>query len=262
MSDSKITVERRGHILLIGVNRPDKRNAFDVDMYIDVARAYGELHNDPELRCGLLFAYGDHFTAGLELTKWAQAFGGGKFPDLPEGSIDPVGLDEDKRLSKPVVMASQGYCYTIGLEMMLTTDVRIAASNTRYAQLEVKRGIYPVGGGTVRLLQEIGWSNAMRYILTGDEITADEAYRMGIVQEVVEPGKQFDRALEMAERIAKQAPLSVQACLRSARRARVDGDRTALAQLLPELIPIMRSEDAREGLMSFIERREAQFKGK
>lgn len=262
MDSSYITVERREHLLLIGINRAEKRNAFDIRMFVDVARAYGELHSDPELWCGLLYAHGDHFTAGLELDKWAEPFGAGKFPDLPAGCIDPVGLDEDRRLGKPLVTAVQGYCYTIGMEMMLATDVRVAASNTRFAQLEVKRGIYPVGGGTVRLLQEVGWSNAMRYLLTGDEITADEALRMGMVQEVVEPGKQFQRALELAERIAKQAPLAVQTCLKSARRARVDGDRAALARLMPDIMPLMKSEDAKEGVNSFRERRTAKFKGK
>ncbi|MBP7584750.1 MAG: crotonase/enoyl-CoA hydratase family protein [Spirochaetes bacterium] len=262
MGSSYIKVERKDHILLIGINRPEKRNAFDIQMFIDVARAYGELHRDPELWCGLIYAEGPHFTSGLELDKWAEPFGKGTFPDLPEDCIDPVGLDEDKRLGKPMVMAAQGYCYTIGMEMMLATDVRVAASDTRFAQLEVKRGIYPVGGGTVRLLHEVGWSNAMRYLLTGDEISAAEALRMGMVQEVVEPGKQFLRALELAERIAKQAPLAVQTCLKSSRLARVDGDRAALARLLPDIMPLMTSEDVKEGVMSFIERREAKFKGR
>jgi enoyl-CoA hydratase len=181
---------------------------------------------------------------------------------MPEDAIDPFGWDEDRRVGKPVVMAAQGICYTIGLELLLSCDVRVAASDARFAQIEVKRGIYPVGGATVRLLQEIGWGNAMRYLLTGDEITAAEAYRLGLVQEVVEPGKQFDRALALAEVIAKQAPLGVQASLASARHARIDGDRAAMARLLADLLPVMKSEDAAEGIRAFVERREAAFKGR
>jgi enoyl-CoA hydratase len=262
MGQEKIIVEKRGHILMMGFNRPEKRNAFDVDMYTALSVAFGRLNNDGDLRCGMVHAAGDHFTGGLDLEKWAPVFSKGEYPPLPEGAIEPFGLNEDRRIAKPVVMAAQGICYTVGLELMLACDIRIAASDARFAQIEVKRGLFPVGGATVRLMNEIGWGNAMRYLLTGDEISASEALRLGLVQEVVEPGRQFDRALEIAERVAKQAPLGVQASLASARRARIDGDRIAMARLITDLIPVMKSEDMAEGLRSFMERREAQFRGR
>jgi enoyl-CoA hydratase/carnithine racemase len=262
MNEKKITVERRGHVLLMGLNRPEKMNAFDVEMYLELSAALGELHRDGELRCGLLFAHGKHFTAGLDLPTWAPFFGEGNFPALPARACDPFGLDEGKRVGKPVVMAAQGICYTIGLELMLAMDIRVASSDTRFGQIEVRRGIYPVGGATVRMHREIGWGNAMRYLLTADEIDAAEALRLGLVQEVTEPGRQFDRALEIAENVSRQAPLGVQASLASARLARAEGERAAIARLLPDLMPIMKSEDAAEGIRSFIERRQARFKGK
>jgi len=261
MTDPTITTEARGHVLCIGINRPEKRNAFNVEMYQQLALAYGELESDREMRCGLLYATGDHFTGGLDLPRWADCFAKGTFPELPEGAVDPMGIYSDRMLSKPVVMAVQGICLTIGIELMLATDIRVAAGDTRFGQIEIKRGIYPVGGATIRLFQEVGWSNAMRYLLTADEISADEAHRMGLVQEITTPGAQFDRALEIAQTVARQAPLGVQATLRSARLARLKGDLAAMKQLLPDLMPLMQSKDVQEGIAAFIERREAVFSG-
>ena len=258
---SDIIVERRGHILLIGFNRPQKRNSLTLDMYYELARAYGELSSNKELRCGLLYAVGDHFTSGLDLPQWGPVFAGGKWIELKDGMIDPFGVDEDNRCKKPIVMACQGYCYTIGFELLLAADVRVAAKDVRLAQLEVKRAIFPVGGATVRMFEEIGWGNAMRYILTGDELSGPEAYRLGLVQELVEPGEQFDRALDIAQRIAKAAPLAVQGALASARRARVHGPKAALSTMFKELQPLMSSKDAQEGLQAFLERREPNFTG-
>ena len=261
MDYTRITVETRGHVFLMGLNRPEKRNAFDLTMYEELARAYGELDRNPELRCGVLFAHGEHFTAGLELDKWASVFSGGTWT-IPDGCIHPLGIDLVARCRKPVVMAIRGRCYTIGFELLLAQDIRVASTDARIALLEVKRGIYPVGGGTVRLFREIGWGNAMRYLLTGDEITGAEAHRLGLVQELTEPGKELDRAIEIATDISKRAPLGVMAALASARISEAEGLRAALARLIPDLIPIMGSEDALEGMMSFMERREANFKGK
>lgn len=261
MNYTRLLVETRGHVLLMGLNRPEKRNAFDIEMYDELAIAYGELDRNPELRCGVLYAVGEHFTSGLELDKWAPVFASGKW-DIKDGMIHPLGLDEDNRCRKPVVMAIRGRCYTIGFELLLAQDIRVVSTDARIALLEVKRGIYPVGGGTVRLFEEIGWGNAMRYLLTGDEITGAEAYRMGLAQEITEPGKEIERAVEIATDISKRAPLGVQAALRSARISRIQGTKKAIESLVPDLKPIMSSEDARKGIMSFLERREANFKGK
>lgn len=260
MTHPNLSVERRGHLLLMGINRPEKRNALTLEMYHALAQAYGELERDEDLRCGVVYGVGDHFTAGLELTGWVEAFSKGKL-DVPEGGLDPFGV-EGERLSKPLVAAAQGISFTVAIEMMLAADIRVAASDARFGQIEVKRGIYPVGGATVRFMYETGWGNAMRYLLTGDEFDAHEAHRIGFVQEVTDVGAQLERAIQIAERIAEQAPLGVYATLKSARTVMRDLETKALARLLPDLLPIMGSEDAREGVQSFIERRKANFKGR
>jgi enoyl-CoA hydratase len=261
MSPPALTLERRGHLLLMGFNRPDKRNAFGLDTYRELALAYGELDRDPTLRCGLLFGHGAHFTAGLNLTEWAPELAQGRMPVLPEGAIEPFGLDERQRVSKPVVVAASGISYTVAVELMLAADVRVAASDCRFGQLEVRRGFFACGGATVRLYQEIGWGNAMDVLLSGREFSAEEAQRWGLVQRVCAPGEQLAVALQIAEGIAAAAPLGVQASLRLARVARRDGPEAGIAALFPELDAVMRSEDAEEAVRAFGERREPVFRG-
>lgn len=262
MTESTLTLERDGHILLMGFNRPEKRNAFDVDTYRALAAAYGELDRDPDLRVGLLFGHGEHFTAGLDLPQWAPVLAQGRLADLPAGGIEPFGMDESRRLSKPLVIAAQGVSFTVAMELMMAGDIRVASRTARFAQLEVQRGFFPCGGGTVRLMQEIGWGNAMRYLLTGDEFTGEEAYRMGFVQALTETGEQFEYALKIARTIANAAPLGVQAALASSRLARIQGDKAALQALMPALPAMMQTEDMHEAIAAFKEKRPAVFKGK
>jgi enoyl-CoA hydratase/carnithine racemase len=260
MSAGKVQLERRGHVLAIGLDRAAKRNAFDLALWNELCLAYGELDRDPELRVGVLHALGDHFTGGLDLPAWAPVFASGKF-HIPEGGLDPLGLAEP-RLKKPIIVAVQGICFTIGIELMLATDIRIAARSTRFGQIEVKRGIYPVGGATIRFPREVGWANAMRYLLTADEFDAAEAHRIGFVQEVVETGEQLARALALAEVVAQQAPLGIYATLASSRAALAEAESVAAARLLPDLQPLMASEDMQEGLRAFMERRPGKFRGR
>jgi enoyl-CoA hydratase len=259
MSEGKVSRERRGHVLLIGLDRAAKRNAFDLAMWDDLCRAYAELERDPDLRVGVLFAHGDHFTGGLDLPSWVPVFSSGKWR-IPDDGLDPLGL-YGPQLSKPIVCAVQGICLTIGIELLLSTDVRIAADTTRFAQIEIKRGIYPVGGATLRFPREVGWSNAMRWLLTGDEFPATEAHRIGLVQEVVPHGDERNIAVGMAEMIASQAPLGVYATLKSSRATIPESEHAAAARLLPDLVPLMATDDVQEGLRAFTARRPGNFRG-
>jgi len=260
MTAGRIQLDRRNHVLAIGLDRPAKRNAFDVPLWTELCFAYAELDRDPDLRVGVLHALGDHFTGGLDLAQWAPVFASGKFA-IPDYGLDPLGL-VGKRVGKPIVAAVQGTCYTIGIELLLATDIRIASTTARFGQIEIKRGIYPVGGATIRFPREVGWANAMRWLLTGDDFDAPEALRIGFVQEVVAQNDQFTRALALAEVIAAQAPLGVYATLASSRAALAATEAAAAARLLPDLQPLLGSEDMQEGMRSFLERRAGSFRGK
>jgi enoyl-CoA hydratase len=257
----KITLERDGHVLLIGLNRPDKRNAADFELLQQLALAYGEFERDPELRAALVFAHGDHFTAGLDLADVGPRITADGLDIVPEGGINPWQVS-GQQLSKPVVIAVQGTCLTLGIELVLASDIAVAAASTSFGQIEVARGILPFGGATIRLPRAVGWGNAMRWILTGDRFDAAEALRIGLVQEVVPDGEQYERGLELARRIAAQAPLAVQGALANARLAVREGDEAAELSLQPALVKLVNSEDAAIGMKAFLTRTAARFVGR
>jgi enoyl-CoA hydratase/carnithine racemase len=260
MTDSRVSVDRDNNVLLIGLDRVEKRNAADFRMLQELALAYGELERDPELRCGFVYAHGDHFTGGLDLADVAPRVGSSGLDLVPVGGIDPWQVSGQQR-TKPVVIAVQGTCLTLGIELMLASDIAIAADSSRFSQLEVSRAILPFGGATIRFPRQVGWSNAMRWILTGDSFDAAEALRIGLVQEVVPHGEQYERGLALARRVAAQAPLAVQATLANARLAESEGQDAAAAQLQPELVRLIRTNDARIGMEAFMARTEATFVG-
>lgn len=258
----RVTRERDGHVLLIGIHRPEKRNAFDLAMIAALAEAYDELGTDPEIRVGVLFAHGDHFSAGLDLAEVGPAvIEHGPRALAGSGRFDPFGVWAPP-VPKPVVMAVQGIAFTLSIELALAADIVVAAEGVRFRQLEVGRGILPFGGATFRAPAKLGWGNAMRFLLTGEEFGAAEALRIGLVQEVVPAGEQVVRARAIARLIAAQAPMGVQGTLANARLAAEGGDAVAIEALRASLPAILKSEDAREGFMSFVERRTARFSGR
>ena len=262
MTDSLVTVDRDGDVLLIGVDRAAKRNAWNLQVIDEVGAAYDELARS-DARCGVLFGHGDHFSAGLDLAAVLPAVEQGG-PSVLSGSSthDPFGL-WGPPVPKPVVLAVQGVAFTLSIELALASDIVVAADDVRFRQLEVGRGILPFGGATVRAPLQLGWGNAMRWLLTGEELGAAEAHRIGLVQEVVPAGQQLTRAVELAQLVARQAPLGVQGTLASARVAQRSAAQQAAAAHLAELLPpVIASDDAAEGVRSFVERREARFDGR
>lgn len=247
--------------MLVALDREKKRNAMNIAMLQQLAMAYGQIENDPEVRVGVVYAKGEHFTGGLDLADVAGAFG--DFDQVvPEGGLDPW-RNDGTRWTTPVIVASRGLCYTAGIELMLAADIRIAASDSKFLQFEVQRGIFPFGGAMTRFVREAGWGNAMRWILTGEEFGAEEALRIGLAQEIVQPGQELERAIELAEFIAtRAAPLAIQGALRTAHKAIDEGHDASAAGYVKEIETLFTTEDAREGLTSFVERRQANFQGR
>ena len=258
----RISVDVDGTILLIGLNRPEKRNAFDLAMVEQLAEAYERLGQDRELRVGVLYAHGDHFSAGLDLAEVGPVVAQ-RGPAVLAGArrYDPFGVWKEA-VPKPVVMAVNGIAFTLSIELALASDIVVAADDVRFCQLEVGRGILPFGGATFRAPAQLGWGNAMRFLLTAEEFGGAEAHRIGLVQEVVPAGQHFARAVEIAHRVAAQAPLGVQGTLANARAARAAGEQAGVAHLRQSLPGILASEDAAEGVRSFVERRAGRFTGR
>ncbi len=256
-----IRTEKRGFVLEVVFNRPEERNAFNTAMLTQLAEAYTLLENDDELRCALVYAEGKHFTLGLELDEVAATIRRERRLPMPEGSVDPWDLFGRVR-RKPVVVAAHGFCFTLGIELMFAADIRIAAPGTRFAQVEVGRGIMPFGGGTMRWVRDTGWGNAMRYVLTGEPFDAAEALRIGLIQEVVEKSQLVERGRTLAQLVADQAPLAVQAARMNARRYAYEGFDAAASELLAETLRLMDTEDAKEGVLSFQEKRRAVYRGR
>ena len=259
---SRIVTERHGHVLLIELNRPEKKNAADLELLHGLSLAYGELDRDPELRVGVVVAAGDDFTAGLDLADIAPRIVDGRLPLVAEGGCDPWRMGNGPECRKPIVLAITGLCLTLGIELAAASDVVIADETARFGQIEVARGIMPFGGATLRLPKRIGWGAAMQWMLGAELHDAGEAHRLGLVQEIVSEAELRDRAIVVAQQIAAQAPLAVQATLANARLAERAGDAAASAELPAELARLMQTEDAHTAVAAFLSGQPAVFHGR
>lgn len=256
----KVDVERRGSVLLIGINRPQARNLLDPPIIIGVGKALYELEHDDALRVALLHGIGADFSMGIDAPAFIAAVAAGIIPVKDPDYIGLLGLTPPLR-GKPLVAAAQGGTQFAGHEFFLAADIRVAATDTMFRQAEVTRGTFPGGGATVRFPREAGWGNAMRYMLTGDEWGAEEAHRMGLVQEIAQPGRQLDVALQLATKVAAAAPLGVRAVLASSRQALPADETTALAAVQPAFRNLQQTEDFKEFQRALREGRAPAFRG-
>jgi enoyl-CoA hydratase len=258
--DGSVTVEEQGDILLIGIDRPEKYNALSLRIMKQISAAYKRYDQDDKLRCAVLFGHGKAYCAGADLANLESLVVNGDMRYGPD-DYDPFGIT-GRRLSKPLITAAHGVCFAGGLEIALSGDIIVAAQGTKFGQMEVQRGIFAFAGGAFRWVERAGWGNAQRYLLTGDTLDAEEARRIGLVQDVVEKDQALPFAIGLARKIAAASPLGIRYSLACSRQAQEQGVVAAAAKLGASQRELVGSEDAREGLKSFNEKRPGNYTGR
>ena len=258
-----LLVERDGHVLTVTLNRPAAKNAFSPTMLVGAADAWKLLDEDPELRVGILTGAGGDFCSGMDLKALATGFSEDEMARMAEDpDLHWKALLRHFRPSKPIVSAVEGYCVAGGTELLQATEIRVAGESAQLGIAEVQRGLFPLGGSTVRLQRQIAFTNAADLLLTGRLISAVEAKEMGLIGHVVPDGQALDRARELAERIAANGPLAVAAVLRSMRETAGMTEVDGLARELEIGEPIIfGTNDAKEGPRAFKEKRQPNFTG-
>ena len=257
-----IDLERKGPIALVTINRPDAMNALDVEHDRALAEVWKEFEADPSVRVAILTgAGGKAFCSGGDLKTylpWRRQIA----QSGAESTISFGGMTLANEIRKPVIAAIQGYCIAGGLELAMACDIRLCTADAKFGLAEVRWGVLPGGGGTQRLPRLVPTGIALEMILTGESISAPRAEQIGLVNRIVDAETLLDRAFQMAERIAANGPLAVQA----AKKAVQEGlnhslqDGLALEGALQK--QLLQSADADEGLRAFAERRSPVFSGK
>ena len=259
---TKVTVERRGQIVLIGINRPYIQNRVDPETYLGLAKAYYQYDHDPSLRAAVLFGHGDNFSRGIDVDAFQALVTADRPRTNERATIDPLAKTAPT-LSKPLVVVVHGDTWNMGHELHLVADIRVAAADTRFGQDENTHGRFPGGGATIRFVREAGWGNAMRYMLTGDHWSAQEALRMGVVQEIAPTReKALEAGIDIATKIAACGPLGIKTTLASARLPIDPSQTEALSKLNAQYGALYRTEDFREGRRAEAEGRLPIYQGK
>lgn len=266
---SDLLVEKRGAILIVTFNRPEKKNAVTPEMVVRLADAWTQLRDDAELRVAILTGVGDAFCAGADLGRLIPLLSKARPPEddydralIADRSIFQTAFLRRFEVWKPIVAAVNGFALAGGLEILQATDIRFAAPEATFGLSEPKRGIIPGGGSTVRLARQIPYAAAMRILLPGAPISAETALRSGLVNEIVPREKLLDAAIAVAEEIAENAPLAVQKIKEAVVRSSGLSFEDAFAIEDEAVRTVLRSEDAKEGPRAFMEKRKPNFKGR
>jgi enoyl-CoA hydratase len=258
-----LTIERVGATLVVTMNRPEAKNALSPPMLVGMADAWVEADADDDVRCIVLTGAGGDFCTGMDL-KAFSAGGGGDHAYADRMKADPdlhwKALLRAYQPKKPLIAAVEGYAVAGGSEILQATDIRVAGESAKFGIFEARRGLFPLGGSTVRLRRQIPFTMAMDLLLTAREVSAAEALQMGLIGRMVPDGKALDTALEIAAVISANGPLAVEAIKRSVRETEGMSEVDGLAREYEIGWPIFATEDAKEGARAFAEKRPPQYK--
>jgi enoyl-CoA hydratase len=269
-SEPALLYEKAGGVATLTMNRPAVHNALNAEMLCRLADAWQDVNDDPEVRVAILTGAGEEaFCAGADLDRLVRMMQGLRPPEtdfderiVADYSLIYKGLLRNFEVVKPIIAAVKGFCVAGGTEILQTTDIRVAAEDARFAIAEVKWSLFPMGGSTVRLPRQIPFCNAMEILLTGEQFSAAEAFRIGLINRVVPSARVLDEARRYAEIICGNGPLAVQAVKRSVLAGLGRPTPEALERELEIGIPVSVSEDAREGTKAFKEKRKPVFQGR
>ena len=257
--------ERDGHVAILTMNRPEAKNALSGEMLVRMYDGWVEVDENPDIRVCILQGSGGTFCSGMDLKAFANDTQGQDNPFQKRFEEDSdlhwKALLRHFRPNKPIIAAVEGFALAGGTEILQGTDIRVAAENAVFGITEVMRGLFPLGGSTVRLRRQIPYTLAAEMLLTARRVPAVEAKEIGLIGHVVPEGKALEKAREIADQIAANAPLSVQAVLRSFREGAEMTEADALAHELELGWPIFATKDAKEGARAFTEKRPANFIG-
>ena len=264
LGNDAVAVERRGHVMIVTINRPEARNAVNRFVHEGVGDALAAADMDPEVRCVIVTGAGDRsFCAGADLV--ALSRGESLAPDDPVKQAWGFAGLVSHAISKPMIAAVNGHALGGGLEITLACDLAVAVDTAQFGLPEPKRGLFAAAGGVFRLPEQLSKKIAMEMILTGDPISAERALSLGLINAVAPAGSLIDTAMALAERIAVNAPLSVQASKRMAQGI-VDGtvprEEAAWKQNRAETRVVFTSADSREGPKAFAEKRAPVWQAK
>ncbi len=264
MSTPHLLVEKEGHVVTLTMNRPEAKNCFSSEMLVRLADAWTMIDEDTDVRVAILTGAGGTFCAGADLKRMAAQIGDDEWSQRTRSDtgLHWKALLRHYRLRKPLIAAVEGYAVAGGTEILQATDIRVAGAGAKFAVAEARWGLFPLGGSTVRLRRQLPYTLAMELLLTGRQVTAEEAVRIGLIGRVVPDGQALPEAKKLAALVAENGPVAVQAIKRSVQETDGLPEEEALRRELEIGLPVFSSEDAKEGPRAFMEKRKPQFRGR